>query len=80
MAEQLMVRLIFDNNGELEDVEPLERGEKVRLGNPGAAVDINRLLEGTSIKYFALHPILYGFGNPECQVYQTSSGYIRICW
>ena len=79
MAEKHSVILVFDNNGELEDVKPGEGGNKTVIGKPGQPLDIARLTEA-GMKQLQLHPFLYGFGSPGCVVFKTSNGYIRICW
>jgi hypothetical protein len=64
------VKLIFDDNGELADVEP---------GN-GTEGYKKEKLEGNlrGKNFFSASVVLYGHGSPGYTIYKTTGGYVII--
>jgi hypothetical protein len=68
-GDEFEVRLIFDDNGELADVQPGEGTEKYER------IQIDTL---RGKNFFSSTTVLYGHGSPGYTVYKTRSGYIII--
>ena len=69
------VELVFDDAGELTDVNPVDGGGKEKKKD----IKISDLIE-KKLKKLTSHTFFYGSGSPGCVTYKTSSGYITICW
>ncbi len=68
-GDEFEVRLIFDDNGELADVQPVK-------GTEGYQRDNLDTLKGKN--FFSATTVLYGHGSPGYTVYKTRSGYLII--
>ncbi|MFO8240470.1 MAG: hypothetical protein R6T90_05685 [Dissulfuribacterales bacterium] len=69
------VELVFDDAGELTDVNPVDVGQKEKTKN----IEISSLTE-KRLKRLIPHTFFYGNGSPGCATYRTSDGYVTICW
>ena len=72
--ESFEVRLIFDNDGDLIDVEPL----MVSKTPEGNHVKLETLTQGKMNK-ISSHTLMFSWGSPGCVIFKTKTGYVRIC-
>lgn len=68
-GDEFDVRLVFDDNGELDDVQPGE-------GTKGYKREKIETLRGRN--FFSSTNLFYGHGSPGYTIYKTKSGYIMI--
>jgi hypothetical protein len=69
LGDKFEVILIFDDNGQLADVQP---------GKGTQGYERKRINEFNSEKIFCKTALLYGHGSPGYTIYKTTSGYIQI--
>jgi hypothetical protein len=73
---QITVTMSFNEKGELEDVKPEGKAEKISLGKPGDPIPVDKIGHPN----LRLNVFLYEYGSPGCIIIYTLFGPIRICW
>ena len=74
------VELVFDNDGELTDVNPTKTGGGTKKPTRKKKIKIkDHLQNDDKCVHLTAHTFFY-CNSPGCITYRTSSGYVTICW
>ena len=76
---EVTVTMVFDKNGNIEDVIPTPPAKAEKLGERDEPVLVKNILDKDHSK-LNFHAFFYEFGSPGCVTYRTKAGLIRICW